>query len=108
MNISDLIGVRRWLLVVRVGLCSFLVMGFELQAQTENPGCVHGRVASVSSPSEGGLAGVDVELKSVSGNHKRSTTSGIQGEYDFSELEPGEYTVAVAGPDFVSSPAKER
>ena len=50
-----------------------------------------------------GLPGVQVELRSSSGDSVGSTSSGEDGSFAFTDLEPGRYTLAI-GPDTFKKP----
>ena len=53
------------------------------------------------------IPGASVRLQNINTNEKRSFTSGQDGTYTFSDLQPGHYTVTIAAAGFKAFVAKE-
>ncbi len=90
-----------------IGILSVLViaavMAPSLMAQSQVSGDMTG---TVTDPSGAVLSGAMVTLKSDASGQTRTTTTGSNGNYRFSLLAPGNYTVSVSAPNFSKSEIK--
>ncbi len=89
------------------GILSLLViaavMAPSLMAQSLISGDLTG---TVTDPSGAVLSGASVTIKSDATGATRTTTTGSNGTYRFSLLQPGTYTVTVTASGFSKSEAK--
>jgi len=76
-------------------LCVSLV-----QAQTSGSGAISG---TVTDPSGGAISGATVTATSLDTNQVRTATTGSSGEYKFSLLPPGNYSLKFGAPGFKTS-----
>ncbi len=74
-----------------------LMAAVNVGAQTSTTGDISGMV---TDPSEAVLSGVPITLKNVDTGSSTSATTNAQGSYNFSLLQPGDYSVSVGVPGF--------
>ncbi len=80
--------------ILGLGVCCG-AMATVCAAQSEIGGSVAGRVAG---PGGAGLAGAEVRIENAATGEGASGASDSRGEFQFADLEPGEYTLRVRVP----------
>jgi hypothetical protein len=91
---------KRWITGILSGLVIAAVMAPSLMAQSLVTGDITG---TVTDPSGAVVSGATVTAKSDTNGSSRTATTGSNGTYRFSLLNPGSYTVSVSASGFSKS-----
>lgn len=89
----------RFKLAVVLSLCSLLFLCFATAVQAQATTSLGGRVTDAGGAV---LAGATVKLTSYATGAERTTTANSSGDYQFSQLLPGRYELAVSSPGFAT------
>lgn len=73
-------------------------------AGSSSSGSISGRVLGIDGDAVNGMPGISVSLTGAEGEAPRRTISEGGGRYQFTDLDPGSYTVSIESPGYAAAP----